>query len=181
MTIVERSKRSHASEHVLERTPRTERVAAGPISWGVCEVPGWGVMLPADRVLAEMAALGIAGTELGAPGFLPTDATELRDLLERHGLELAGAFVPLVLHDRDGRSATLDAARRTADLLAATGTGVFVSTAVVDAAWAARFPLSPAEWQHLFAMLAELDALCAERGVRHAFAPAHRHARRDAR
>ena len=37
----------------------TDRIGIGPISWGVCEVPGWGVMLDADRVLAEMVSLGI--------------------------------------------------------------------------------------------------------------------------
>ena len=28
-----------------------ERIGGAPITWGVCEVPGWGVMLPADRPL----------------------------------------------------------------------------------------------------------------------------------
>ena len=36
-----------------------ERLAGAPISWGVCEAPGWGLELPAGRVLAEMTALGI--------------------------------------------------------------------------------------------------------------------------
>ena len=31
------------------------RIAGAPISWGVCEVPGWGYQLPVDRVLREMA------------------------------------------------------------------------------------------------------------------------------
>src|SRR5689334_24175231 len=35
-----------------------DRVAAGPISWGVCEVPGWGLQLEPDRVLTEVRALG---------------------------------------------------------------------------------------------------------------------------
>ena len=26
--------------------PVVERLAGAPISWGVCEVPGWGIMLP---------------------------------------------------------------------------------------------------------------------------------------
>ena len=34
-----------------------ERLAAGPISWGVCEVPHWGIQLPPERVLAEMQLL----------------------------------------------------------------------------------------------------------------------------
>ena len=53
------------------------RVAAAPISWGVCEVPGWGLMLPPERVLAEMAALGFKATELGPVGYLPLDPSAL--------------------------------------------------------------------------------------------------------
>src|SRR5262245_14507323 len=60
-----------------------ERLGAGPISWGVCEVPGWGRMLSADRVLREMRSVGITATELGAPGFLPHDASALRAELDR--------------------------------------------------------------------------------------------------
>ena len=29
------------------------RVAGAPISWGVCEVPGWGYQMEAERVLSE--------------------------------------------------------------------------------------------------------------------------------
>ncbi|MDG4824862.1 TIM barrel protein [Asanoa sp. WMMD1127] len=72
------------------------RVAGAPISWGVCEVPGWGHCLPPERVLAEMAALGLTATELGPDGYLPADRGPL---LARHGLAVAGGFVPVVLHD----------------------------------------------------------------------------------
>src|SRR5436309_13834470 len=68
----------------------TERLAGAPISWGACEVPGWGAMPDADEVLAEMAQLGLRGTELGALGFLPRDSTLLKRLLERHRLALVG-------------------------------------------------------------------------------------------
>ena len=54
------------------------RLAAAPISWGVCEVPGWGLQLPPDRVLAEMAALGIDAAELGPQGWLPLDGASAR-------------------------------------------------------------------------------------------------------
>ncbi|NUP03376.1 MAG: TIM barrel protein [Nonomuraea sp.] len=71
------------------------RIAAAPISWGVCEVPGWGHQLTADRVLAEMRELGLTATELGPDGFLPAG----RDLLGQYGLRAVGGFVPVVLHD----------------------------------------------------------------------------------
>lgn len=75
------------------------RVAAAPISWGVCEVPGWGHQLGRDRVLAEMRSLGLTATELGPDGFLPADPGEREELLETYGLRGVGGFVPLVLHD----------------------------------------------------------------------------------
>ncbi|GAA0558361.1 TIM barrel protein [Actinomadura livida] len=75
------------------------RVAAAPISWGVCEVPGWGHQMEPGRVLAEMRDLGLAATELGPGGFLPGDKAARDELLASYGLGLVGAFVPVVLHD----------------------------------------------------------------------------------
>ena len=47
------------------------RIAAAPISWGVCEVPGWGHQLDPKEVLTEMVELGITATEFGPQGWLP--------------------------------------------------------------------------------------------------------------
>src|ERR687893_635957 len=79
--------------------PDRRRLAGAPISWGVCEVPGWGLMLPPERVLAEMASLGLRATEMGPVGYLPPDTGRVRALLEEHGLGVVAAFVPLVLHE----------------------------------------------------------------------------------
>jgi len=147
------------------------RLAGAPITWGVCEVPGWGVMLPADRVLSEMRSLGLAATELGAPGFLPRDPDELRAVLAQHDLGFIGGFVPVVLHEPDAREATLADARETAALFAAAGGSMFVSAVVVDAGWSPRFDLSPAQWDHLVGMLAEIDGVCAEFGLTQALHP----------
>ena len=46
------------------------RIAGAPISWGVCEVPGWGHQMAPERVLAEMRDSGLAATEFG-PGRVP--------------------------------------------------------------------------------------------------------------
>jgi inosose dehydratase len=72
------------------------RVANAPLSYGAFEmtvgvfpnVPG------PDALLAEMAAAGYAGTELGPPGYLG-EGDELRARLERHGLELTGGWCPI--------------------------------------------------------------------------------------
>lgn len=90
-----------------------ERVAGAPISWGVCEVPGWGYQLSPERVLREMAEVGIRATELGPEGFLPVDARAAAAVLEPNGISAVGGFNPVVLHDPshdpiDGLSAMLD-------------------------------------------------------------------------
>ncbi|MGI8872818.1 MAG: TIM barrel protein [Egibacteraceae bacterium] len=147
------------------------RLAAAPISWGVCEVPGWGLQLSPDRVLAEMAALGLEATELGPTGYLPTDPHALRELLESYGLELVAGFVPVILHDPAAREATLATATASARTLAAGGAEVFVSAVVTDADWAPRIRLDAAGWRHLVDMLARLDELAAEHGLAHALHP----------
>ncbi|WP_068927139.1 TIM barrel protein [Planobispora rosea] len=75
------------------------RTAGAPISWGVCEVPGWGRQLDRSRVLTEMAELGLNATELGPAGFLPPSPSRCRSLLGQYGLRAVGGFVPVVLHD----------------------------------------------------------------------------------
>ncbi|MFI5938394.1 TIM barrel protein [Actinoplanes sp. NPDC051494] len=72
------------------------RIAGAPISWGISEVPGWGVQLPVDRVLREMRDAGLGATEFGPDGFLPHDG-----VLEEHDLLAVGGFVPVVLHERE--------------------------------------------------------------------------------
>ncbi|MCG5216778.1 TIM barrel protein [Streptosporangium sp. KLBMP 9127] len=75
------------------------KIAGAPISWGVCEVPGWGYQLDRVRVLSEMAELGLTATELGPPGFLPPSPVRRAALLREHGLTGIGGFAPVVLHD----------------------------------------------------------------------------------
>ena len=60
--------RTVSGEYVLSFL---DRVAGAPISWGVCEVPGWGLELPVARVLSEMSEVGLTATELGSEGYLP--------------------------------------------------------------------------------------------------------------
>ncbi len=47
----------------------TPRIAGAPISWGVCEVPGWGYQLDPAQVLREMREVGLAATEIGPEAF----------------------------------------------------------------------------------------------------------------
>jgi inosose dehydratase len=146
------------------------RIAAAPISWGICEVPGWGRMLDAERVLGEMAALGITATELGAPGFLPANTTALRKLLERHGLQLVGSFLPVVAHEPDATEAAA-AVRETARTLSALGADVLSLALVSDRQWSEPIELSDAQWSRLAETVDELDELAASQGITLALHP----------
>ena len=149
---------------------RGRQLAGAPISWGVCEVPGWGRMLPPERVLAEMASLGLSATEMGPVGYLPPDTEDVRALLAAHGLGLVGAFVPLVLHER-----SLDHARAVLDevmpLMTALDGEVLVAAAVTDAAWSPRVPLEAADWRRVGENLETLSELAAAAGLRLALHP----------
>jgi inosose dehydratase len=122
------------------------RLAAAPISWGVCEVPGWGLQLPPGRVLSEMAQLGFTATELGPQGWLPLDGARVRAELDRHGLRLVGGFVPLVVHEAE-LGATREQAERAAAELAAAGADVFVAALVADHDWSAPPALDEDGWR----------------------------------
>ena len=150
-------------------TALLDRVATAPISWGVCEVPGWGYQLPVDRVLAEMAAAGFTRTELGALGYLPTEPARLSATLDSHGLSLLGGFVPLVLHDPDRAAETRAAANRWADLIGGAGGRFFATCAVSHCDHWRQEPLTDAQWAALCDSLAEIDALVASHGLEQVF------------
>jgi inosose dehydratase len=93
------------------------RVANAPCSWGVLEFDGHATSLACSQVLDQLAATGYAGTELGDWGFMPTDPPALRADIERRGLTLVGAFVPVALSDARAHADGIDRAVRTATLL----------------------------------------------------------------
>lgn len=133
-----------------------ERTAAAPISWGVCEVPGWGVQLPVERVLREMAEVGLRATELGSVGYLPTDPAELSRTLSSFGLALTGGFNPLALADRQQRHQTLDRVHQSARLLADAGATDYVTCVVSDPRDWSRPDLTEGHWSSIFTMLDEV-------------------------
>jgi inosose dehydratase len=102
------------------------KLAAAPISWGVCEVPDWGLQLAPVRVLADMRALGVHATEAGPPGFLPADPAAALALLESCGLRLIGGYVTAVLHESARRAGELASVKRQAEWLAAGGSELVV-------------------------------------------------------
>lgn len=138
------------------------RIAAAPISWGVCEVPGWGHQLAPDRVLGDMARLDLRDIEAGPPGFLPADPGAAREMVSRHGLRVVAAFVTAVLH----RPEVLDAELRSVDAqarhLASLGGSVLVLAAATGRdGYDAPYLLAEAEWRALFDALPRVAAVAA--------------------
>jgi inosose dehydratase len=145
-----------------------DRIAAAPISWGVCEVPGWGAQMAPERVLAEMGELGIAATEAGPDGYLGDDPDAAAELVRAHGLRLIGGFVPTVLH----RPGALEPVERAADLFARAGADVLVVAAATGVeGYDSKPSLSQAEWATLLSGLDAAREICAVRGLRCALHP----------
>jgi inosose dehydratase len=143
----------------------SSRIAGAPISWGVCEVPGWGHQLRPYRVLSEMRALGLAATELGPDGFLPCEPTAMARVLAEHGLAAVGGFAPLVLHEPD--CDPVPEVDRMLNSYAATQAGVLVLSAVTGRnGYDSRPILDEDGWTALLANLNRLAARAAERSVR---------------
>src|SRR3954447_7154258 len=143
------------------------RAAGAPISWGVCEVPGWGHQLDLDTVLGQMRSLGLTATELGPDGWLPAAPDRRAAVLAAEGLTAVGGFVPLVLHDADHhpQPALLQAGHRLvpwrerAGGLVAGGADVRVRPAPAGGdGWGGRPDLAAAGWSHL---LLEVDRVAA--------------------
>ncbi|WP_219417563.1 sugar phosphate isomerase/epimerase family protein [Pseudonocardia nigra] len=142
-----------------------DRIAGAPISWGVCEVPGWGYQLPPARVLAEMREVGLAATELGPDGFLPAEPAAMADVLSRHHLQAIGGFTPLLLHV-PGHDPVPDV-EKVLQGYAATGSDTLVLSAVTGLDGYDRRPeLDEQGWRTLLTHLDRLSALAAEQDVR---------------
>ncbi|HSV86830.1 MAG TPA: TIM barrel protein, partial [Levilinea sp.] len=89
-----------------------------PCSWGVLEFDLEGEAAGYIQVLDEMVETGYAGTELGDWGFMPTDPVLLAREVHSRGLTMLGAFIPVRLKDAACHAAGVEAAVRTARLLA---------------------------------------------------------------
>jgi inosose dehydratase len=140
------------------------RIAGAPISWGVCEVPGWGYQLSSARVLTEMREAGLTATELGPDGFLPADPAELTTMLSGYGLSCVGGFVPVLLHDAGHDP--LDDVRGPLESLVAAGADVVVLAASTGAeGYDSRPELDDAQWATLFANLDRIGEVVAARGL----------------
>jgi inosose dehydratase len=149
-----------------EQATRPEnKIAGAPISWGVCEVPGWGYQLGPDRVLKEMREVGLIATELGPDGFLPREPAAMASVLSHHGLRAIGGFTPLLLHVREHDP--VPEVDGILDGYAASGAKVLVLSAITGSAgYGTRPQLDAAGWKRLLSNLDRVAKLAAERDVR---------------
>jgi inosose dehydratase len=146
-------------------TDVSARIAAAPISWGVCEVPDWGWQYDADTVLNQMRDLGLVATEFGPDGFLPEDPAEKANKLAELGLRAVGGFVPVVLHDPAYDPAP--EVERALEGFIAAGAGTLVLAAATGQdGYDGRPVLDETGWSTLLANLDRLAAIAETQGVR---------------
>ncbi|NGO70868.1 sugar phosphate isomerase/epimerase family protein [Streptomyces boncukensis] len=146
-------------------TSPLQRIAGAPISWGVCEVPGWGYQLAPDRVLKEMRDVGLAATEIGPEGFLPGTPEALAGVLASHGLRAVGGFTPLLLHV-PGHDPLPEVARLLESYAASHADTLVLSAVTGQDGYDSRPELDADGWKLLLSQLDRLTALAAEHGVR---------------
>ena len=144
---------------------QARKIAGAPISWGVCEVPGWGYQLGPERVLREAREIGLVATELGPEGFLPSEPDAMAEVLSQHHLQAVGGFTPLLLHV-PGHDPVPEV-ERILQGYGATGAEVLVLSAVTGAAgYDTRPVLDDDGWMVLLTNLDRLAELARQRGVR---------------
>jgi inosose dehydratase len=109
-----------------------------------------------------MRELGLTATELGPLGWLPQDGVQARKALDRHGLQLVGGFVPVVVHET-----TLDRqyAKQAAAMLAAAQGELLVAALVQDQQWSKPEALDDDSWKRAAINLDELAGIARTEGV----------------
>ena len=141
------------------------RIAGAPISWGVCEVPGWGYQLGPDKVLAEMREVGLLATELGPEGFLPSEPDAMATVLAQHGLQAVGGFTPLLLH-RPGHDPVPEVERILEGYVAANASTLVLSAISGQAGYDSRPELDEEGWRTLLQNLSRISSVAEEKGIR---------------
>lgn len=155
------------------------RLGSCPDSWGVwyADDP---LQTPWDRFLDELAAVGYEWLELGPYGYLPTDASQLRDELDRRGLRVAAGSMHgfSALHRPEEFPAIAAQARKVAALTQALGARHLVFVPVPgyrddrSGAYLAPAELGEEEWRAMTRATDELGRIVSEEyGVRLQFHP----------
>src|SRR3954447_14267784 len=147
-----------------DHRPVAARIAGAPISWGVCEVPGWGHQLEPATVLEQMRELGLAATEFGPDGFLEVAPDAKAEQLATYGLRAVGGFLPVLLHHPFHDP--MPEVDRFIDSCVACGAGVVVLAAFTGVdGYDARPELDEAGWATLLGNLDRISDHARTRGV----------------
>lgn len=145
-------------------------LAGSPITWGWVGGGRWGVDLPADRILSEMASIGLRATESGVPGFLPEDDAAARRLVESHGLSVVAVPTSFVVHEPGTLDAAIERARVAARRARALGAEVVI-TVPKPGSHRPGDELAADSWRALLSGLDEIERACADEGARQALHP----------
>ena len=144
--------------------PLADRIAGAPISWGVCEVPGWGWQYDPATVLREMAAVGLAATEFGPDGFLPDDPQDKARVLAE-ARPRGGRPVRAGRPARPGARPVPEVERALDSLVAAGASTVVLAAATGLEGYDERPVLDDAGWATLLANLDRLATAAEARGI----------------
>ena len=140
------------------------KIAGAPISWGVCEVPGWGYQMSPERVLTEMKEIGLTATEFGPQGWLPVEPDARAKAVSQFGLEPVGSFFLAVMHDPNVDP--IPQVEKELDAFEVAGGSYLVLAADSGRdGYDDRPELDDEGWTTLFANLDRIAAACEARGV----------------
>jgi len=164
-----------ASAGSAERAVLPVTVGVAPDSWGIwfAQDPR---QLPWSRYLDEAARTGVAVTELGPYGYLPTDAGALERELGARGLALVAGGAMFDLADPDAWARARAEVVATCQLLHALGAELLLLIDDVYTDLQTGAPLRPATltdagWRALVQTTERVRELAAEHGLRVALHP----------
>ena len=142
------------------------KIAGAPITWGVCEVPGWGHQMGAERVLQEMSNLGLVATEFGPAGFLPAEPAQRAASLATLNMHAVGGFFPVILHRDDVDPMDIVIPELQAYTEAGADTLVLAADSGLDGYDVKRPELDDAGWARVFENLNRISEYAASKGIK---------------
>lgn len=141
------------------------KIAGAPISWGVCEVPGWGYQMSPDRVLQEMKDMGLTATEFGPQGWLPIEPDARAAAVSKFGLQPVGSFFLAIMHDPD-YDPIPDVEKELEAFKVAGGSYLVLAADSGQDGYDDRPVLDETGWSTLFDNLSRIRSVCQEAGVK---------------
>jgi len=146
------------------------RIATTPITWGFVGNNRWGIDLPRERILSEIAEIGFVAIEAGVSGFLPEDGFEAKIILENYGLAAVSGPVSFVIHEQASRQEALESVRKAGSRLLDMGGEVLI-TVPKPGSMQPGGRLEDDGWKELCDGLDAVEELCRSMGLMQALHP----------